>query len=45
MSEARALGLFQGRVKALLGSLLEVLLLDITEAFRESLCECFISNN
>lgn len=34
MADARALGVFQERVKCLLGSLL----LEITEAYRESLC-------
>ncbi len=49
MADARALGVFQERVKSLLGSLLEVLLLEITEACRESLCrsrcECLMRNN
>lgn len=48
MAEARALGAFQERVKSVLGSLLEVLLLEITEAYRQSLCtshcECFMLN-
>ncbi|XP_051948632.1 zinc finger protein 354C-like isoform X2 [Xyrauchen texanus] len=37
MEDVGALGGFQERVKSLLGSLLEVLLVEITEAFRESL--------
>ncbi len=49
MADARALGVFQERVKSLLGSLLEVLLLEITEACRESSCrsrcECLMRNN
>ncbi len=48
MAEARALGGFQERVKSVLGSLLELLLLEITEAYRESLCrrhcECLMLN-
>lgn len=53
MADMRALGFFQERVKTLLGSLVEVLLSEITEAYRESfplnmsmdLCEKCCLNN
>ncbi|KAL1270447.1 hypothetical protein QQF64_029463 [Cirrhinus molitorella] len=45
MAEARALGVFQERLKSLLGSLLEVLLVEITEAYRESLADSMSMNH
>ncbi|XP_073693591.1 uncharacterized protein [Garra rufa] len=45
MAELRALGVFQERVKSLFGSLLEVLLVEITEAYRESLIDSMSINH
>ncbi|XP_067285268.1 zinc finger and SCAN domain-containing protein 5B-like [Pseudorasbora parva] len=39
MADVRALCVFQERVKSLFGSLLDVLLVDITEAYRESFAD------
>lgn len=39
MADVRALGVFQERVKSLFGSLLDVLLVEITEAYRESFAD------
>jgi len=39
MTDVRALSVFQERVKSLLGSFLDVLLVEITEAYRESFAD------
>ncbi|RXN04943.1 zinc finger protein 660-like [Labeo rohita] len=45
MAEVRALGVFQERVRSLFGSLLDVLLVEITEAYRESLADSMNMNH
>ncbi|XP_067256020.1 zinc finger protein 8-like isoform X1 [Chanodichthys erythropterus] len=45
MADVRALGVFQKRVKSLFGSLLDVLLVEITEAYRESLADSMCINH
>ncbi|ROL42481.1 hypothetical protein DPX16_9604 [Anabarilius grahami] len=45
MADARALGVFQKRVKSLFGSLLDVLLVEITEAYKESLADSMCINH